>query len=73
MAYYEKRFGTVAVEKGYVTIEQVAEAMRIQIIEDMGKEPHRPIGKIMLDQGFITKNQYAELLNVLDITAEDFG
>ncbi len=59
-------------EKGFVTIEQVAEAMKVQIIEDMGKGIHRLIGAILLDQGLISTTQLNEVLNVLDITADDF-
>jgi len=70
--YDEKRFGVIAVEKGFVTIEQVAEAMKVQIIEDMGKGSHRLIGAILLDHGFISNAQVNEVLNVLDITADDF-
>jgi len=72
MEFFEKRFGTIAVENGFVTIEQVAEAMKIQIIEDMGKQPHRPIGRILLEQGLITQSQYNEVLNAMDITSEAF-
>jgi len=70
--YDEKRFGVIAVEKGFATIEQVAEAMKVQIIEDMGKGIHRLIGAILLDQGLISTTQLSEVLNVLDITADDF-
>ena len=73
MEYEKKRFGVIAVEKGFVTIEQVAEAMKIQIIENMGKGIHRLIGAILLDQGFISTAQLSEVLNVLDITANAFG
>ncbi len=72
MEFFEKRFGTIAVENGFVTIEQVAEAMKIQIIEDMGKQPHRPIGRLLLEQGLITQSQYNEVLNAMDITSEAF-
>ena len=72
MEYDEKRFGVIAVEKGFVTIEQVAEAMKVQIIEDMGKGSHRLIGAILLDQGLLSNAQVSEVLNILDITADDF-
>ena len=70
--YDEKRFGVVAVERGFVTIEQVAEAMKVQIIEDMGKGTHRLIGAILLEQGLLDDAQLNEVLNILDITSEDF-
>ena len=58
----EMRFGTIAVEKGFVTAEQVIEAMNIQILEDMEKREHRLIGTILLDQGIITISQIDEVL-----------
>jgi hypothetical protein len=70
--YDEKRFGVVAVERGFVTIEQVAEAMKVQIIEDMGKGTHRLIGAILLEQGLINEAQLNEVLSILDITSDDF-
>jgi len=73
MDYDKKRFGVIAVEKEFVTIEHVAEAMKVQIIENMGKGIHRVIGAILLDQGFINTTQLSEVLNALDITADDFG
>ena len=72
MQYDEKRFGVIAVEKGFITIEQVAEAMKVQIRADMGKGIHRLIGAILLDQGLISNTQLNEVLNILDITADDF-
>ncbi|MCK4818479.1 hypothetical protein KA005_22105 [bacterium] len=72
MEFLEKRFGTIAVEKGFVTIEHVAEAMKIQIIEDMGTQSHRPIGRILFEQGFITQSQANEGLDAMGITSEDF-
>lgn len=72
MAENRKRFGTIAVENGFVTIEQVAEALKIQIIEDMGTESHRPIGRILVDQGFLSLSQYKEVLEAMGITSENF-
>ena len=58
----EMRFGTIAVEKGFVTAEQVIEAMNIQILEDIEKRVHRLIGSILLDQELITLSQIDEVL-----------
>jgi hypothetical protein len=51
----------IAVEKGFVTAEQVIEAMNIQILEDMEKREHRLIGTILLDQGILTISQIDEV------------
>ena len=58
----EKRFGTVAVEKGYITIEQLMDALEIQAEEDVVGEEHRLIGKILYDLGFLTIDQIGRVL-----------
>jgi len=58
----EMRFGTISVEKGFVTADQVIEAMNIQILEDIEKQEHRLIGSILLDQGLLTLSQIDEVL-----------
>ena len=60
--HLEKRFGVLAVEKGLVTADQVIEALRIQVTEDIGKGRHRLIGRILLEQGLITLSQIEEVL-----------
>ena len=60
--HLEKRFGVLAVEKGLVTADQVIEALRVQVIEDIEKGRHRLIGRILLEQGLITLSQIEEVL-----------
>ena len=61
----ERRFGTIAVEKGFITIEQLVEAMNIQIVENVEKGKHRPLGTILFEQGLITNHQIDEVLSLL--------
>jgi hypothetical protein len=63
--HLEKRFGILAVEKGFITADQVIEALRIQVMEDIEKGKHRLIGRILLEQGLITLSQIEELLDSL--------
>jgi hypothetical protein len=63
--HLEKRFGILAVEKGFITADQVIEALRIQVMEDMEKGQHRLIGRILLDQGLITLAQINDLLSIM--------
>jgi hypothetical protein len=60
--HLEKRFGVLAVEKGLITADQVVEALRIQVSEDLEKGKHRLIGRILLEQGLITLAQIDEVL-----------
>jgi hypothetical protein len=64
-AHLEKRFGILAVEKGFITADQVIEALRIQVMEDIEKGKHRLIGRILLEQGLITLSQIEKLLDSL--------
>ncbi len=60
--HLEKRFGILAVEKGFVTADQVIEALKIQVIEDIERGKHRLIGRILLEQGLMTISQIDEVL-----------
>ncbi len=62
---YCPRFGQIAVEKGYVTAEQVKEALLEQVDDDLAARPHRLIGRIFLDNGRMTLQQIDEVLNEL--------
>jgi len=58
----EKRFGTIAVEKGFTTKEQIIEAMKQQVGEDLDGKEHRRIGSILYSLGYITIPQINEVL-----------
>jgi hypothetical protein len=57
-----KPFGAIAVEKGYVSKEQVAKALEIQRKEVMEGTGHRLIGAILCDMGLMTVSQILEVL-----------
>ncbi|MBN1275983.1 MAG: hypothetical protein JXA35_00725 [Deltaproteobacteria bacterium] len=61
----EMRFGVVAINKGYVTPEQVIEALNIQVKEDISAGKHRKLGMILLGQGYIIQSQIDEVLREL--------
>jgi len=61
----EKRFGTVAVEMGFVNREQILEAMKVQIEQDLDGLEHRRIGSILYGLGYITLPQIEEVLEIL--------
>jgi hypothetical protein len=58
----EKRFGTLAVQKGFITADQLFEAIEIQVKEDMEAGKHRLIGTILFEHGFITVLQIDTVL-----------
>jgi hypothetical protein len=60
-----KRFGSVAVKKGFISVEQLIEAVKIQVKQDVEKGESKPIGEILLELGFITRDQYDEVRKYL--------
>ena len=62
----DKRFGVTAVEKGFITSEQLVEAMKLQITEDLEPVGHRLLGEILLDEGHITAEQINEVLETME-------
>lgn len=59
----DKCICTVAVGKGFITSQQLREALEIQEAEDLVGKKHRLIGKILLDLGFVTPLQLKEALS----------
>ena len=41
---HDKRFGVIAVEKRFITKEQLFEALRVQVEEDLSGKSHTLIG-----------------------------
>jgi len=60
--HYEKRFGVVATEKGFITSDELINALEIQVQEDVEFGYHRLIGEIFLDRGVMSEEQIAEVL-----------
>ncbi len=63
------RFGAIAVEKGFITREQLHEGMKEQIDRDLEGLEHRFIGSILYDLGFMTLDQIDEVLAILNRSA----
>jgi hypothetical protein len=63
----EKRFGITAVHKGFITSDQLIEAMTLQIREELDQHWHRPIGQILLELGYLESPQVEEVLSVLGL------
>jgi hypothetical protein len=63
LSEYCKRFGQISIEKGYVTPEQLKEALSEQVDDDLAGRPHRPIGSIFFSKNWMTAKQTDEVLN----------
>jgi hypothetical protein len=59
----DKRFGVTAVEKGFITLDQLFDAMKIQLTEEIEQREHRLIGTILFDMGILSPSQIDEVLD----------
>ena len=60
------RFGTIAIEKGFITKEQLMDAIGIQVSDEIEHKAHRRIGTILFDLGYISHPQIDEVLEAMD-------
>ena len=58
----------MAVKKGFITIDQLIEAMKIQVREEINNGEHRLIGTILIEMGFINTSQVNKVLESIDTT-----
>lgn len=57
------RFGTIAVELGYISIEQLKQALDEQVEDDLNGRPHRVLGAICFAKEWMTPDQIDVVLN----------
>ena len=57
-----RRFGQVAIEKNFVTPEQVKQALLEQVEDNLAQKPHRQLGKILIDKGLMNAGQVESVL-----------
>ncbi len=62
---YSPRFGQIAVDLGFVTEKQLKEALVEQVEDDLSNKPHRFIGRIFFEHGWITSEQINIVLDIL--------
>ena len=63
--HYHKRFGTIAVDKGYISEDQLIETLKMQAKENVKEGKHRLLGQIFLDEGLLTTTQVDEILETM--------
>jgi len=66
-AKLDKRFGAVAIQRGFITVEQLLDAMKDQIVEDLESAEHRLIGQILWEKGYISTEQIKEVLDSMGV------
>lgn len=63
---YQKRFGTIAVDKGYINKDQLILALEKQAKENVMEGKHRLLGQILVEEGLITTTQVEEILETMN-------
>ena len=58
----DRRFGVVAIEKGFITMDQLLEGLEIQIEEEAEQGVSRVIGAILVEKGYMNLSQVEEVL-----------
>ncbi len=61
--HYEKRFGLVAIEKGFISGEDLASSLAHQVDDKVNNRPNRLLGKILFGLGVMTAGQIEEVLH----------
>ncbi|NJD62639.1 MAG: hypothetical protein FIA93_07950 [Deltaproteobacteria bacterium] len=56
------RFGSMAVFRGYASLKQIQQALAEQVEDDVNDRPHRTIGTILREKGWITEEQEQSIL-----------
>ena len=66
----KKRFGEIAVGKGFITVDQLEEALTIQKENALTGLDHRFIGSVLFRRGYMTIEQVVAVLTVLQSKSE---
>lgn len=59
------RFGMLAVEMGFVTPNQIKSALAEQVDDEISGRPHRVIGKILFEHGWMQPEQIDQVMSRL--------
>jgi len=62
---FTHRFGTLAIEMGFVTIEQVLGVIFDQVMNDHYRKQHKKIGRLMMDKGLMSRQEVEAVLEKL--------
>ncbi len=63
---FANRGGRLRWKSGLEIADQLFEALKVQVQEDLEKETHRLVGAILMEQGAMTPEQKDEVLEVLE-------
>jgi len=61
----------ISINKGFVTADQLKAALIEQADDNVSERPHRLIGRIFFEKGWMTDEQIDTVLNELERASED--
>lgn len=61
-------FGQIAIRKSYVTKQQVEASLELQRDLRQRGQPHKLIGMILLDAGYIDTTQLLDILKTIELS-----
>lgn len=64
---FDHRFGATAVKNGFISREQLFEALRIQLTEDLKGVKHRLIGEILRIKEYMTEAQIDKVIASMNL------
>ena len=62
---YCPRFGQIAVESGFITEAQLAQALALQVHQELDGHGHRLLGEIMFEKEWMSAPQIDQVLTAL--------
>jgi hypothetical protein len=66
----QRRFGFIAIEKGFIKADRLYEALIKQKAQETGGAERRPLGMILKDLGYLIVSQINEIMQTLESEAE---
>jgi hypothetical protein len=66
----QRRFGLIAIEKGFIKADQLYEALMSQRAQETGGAERRPLGLILKDLGYLSVSQIGEILQTFKVEAK---
>jgi len=61
------RFGSIAHLRGYVTLLQIKQALGEQVEDNLSGRPHRLLGTIFREKGWLTEEQEKPILDEMGV------
>jgi hypothetical protein len=65
----QRRFGLIAIERGFIKADQLYEALMRQRAQETGGAERRPLGMILKDLDYLSVSQTDEILITLEAEA----